>query len=183
MNEADLPAKRTQTGQDPRISQADVDQGRTRRDPVAPGEGTPAAVGVTTGPRSSPLPARGVGSIRSRRTFEALRRQGTRGRSGPLAISFLTQPTWSEAKVAYAVSRRVGGAVVRNRLKRRLRAIVSERATSLPAGAYVVQVGPGGSLLEFDELKVAMGQALEKATRGPSRRSSTKGPHRQGVDR
>jgi ribonuclease P protein component len=175
-NEADLPAKRAQTGQDPRISQADVDQGRARRDPVAPCEGTPAAFGVTTG--LVPVTA-GVGPIRSRRTFEELRRQGSRGRSGPLSVSFLTQPTWSEVKVAYAVNRRVGGAVVRNRLKRRLRAIVSERATSLPTGAYVVHAGPGGSMLGFDELKVAMSQALDKATRGPSRRSSVKGPHRQ----
>jgi ribonuclease P protein component len=69
--------------------------------------------------------------------------------------------------------------VVRNQLKRRLRAIVSERAASLPAGTYVVRAGPEGSLLGFDELKVAMSQALEKATnglpRGP-RTTPTTGP-------
>ena len=55
----------------------------------------------------------------------------------------------------------------RNRLKRRLRAIVSEQATYLPAGAYVVTQGPGGPSLEFDELKVAMSRALERATAAP----------------
>jgi ribonuclease P protein component len=67
--------------------------------------------------------------------------------------------------VAYSISRQVGGAVVRNRLRRRLRAIVSEQAAGLPPGAYVVGSGPGGPLLEFDELKVAMSRALEQATR------------------
>ncbi len=113
----------------------------------------------------------GVGAVWSRRAFEELRRSGTRGRSGPLAISFLKQPSWSGIQVAYAVNRRVGSAVVRNRLKRRLRAIVSEQGASLPAGAYVVRAGPGGPALGFDELRVAMNQALERATNGRPRRS------------
>jgi ribonuclease P protein component len=124
----------------------------------------------------------GVGAVRSRRVFEELRRSGTRGRSGPLVISFLKQPSWSGVQVAYAVNRRVGSAVVRNRLKRRLRAIVSERVSSLPAGTYVVRAGPGGSLLGFDELRVAMNQAFERATSGRPRHSAVIGtPDRGGV--
>jgi ribonuclease P protein component len=83
--------------------------------------------------------------------------------------------------VAYAVNRRVGNAVKRNRLKRRLRAIVSEQAAHLPAGAYLVHAGPGGPLLGFDQLKVAMSQALEKATTASSRRTSAeRAPQREG---
>jgi ribonuclease P protein component len=122
-----------------------------------------------------------VGPIRSRRTFEELRQSRNRGRSGPLGISFVVKPSWSEAKVAYAVNRRVGNAVKRNRLKRRLRAIVSEQAAHLPAGAYLVHAGPGGPLLGFDQLKVAMSQALEKATTASSRRTSAeRAPQREG---
>ncbi len=109
-----------------------------------------------------------VGSVRSRQMFEQLRRRGVRGRSGPLTISFLKQPSWSGVEIAYAVNRKVGSAVVRNRLKRRLRAIVSERAVPLPAGAYLVGAGPGGVLLGFDELKAVMNEALEKATKRPA---------------
>ncbi len=122
-----------------------------------------------------------VGSVRSRRTFEELRHRGARGRSGPLTVSFLKQPSWSRVEIAYAVSRRAGSAVVRNRLKRRLRAIVSEYARSLPAGIYVVGAGPGGALLGFDELKVAMDEAFEKATKRPARRSATRGDHERGA--
>ncbi len=80
-------------------------------------------------------------------------------------MSFLQQDTWSRPEVAYAISRRVGNAVVRNRIRRRLRAIISELAPSFPTGAYVVRVGPDGPTLGFEELKVTMRQALEKATR------------------
>ena len=70
--------------------------------------------------------------------------------------------------MAYAINRRVGNAVARNRLRRRMRAIMAEQASSLPVGAYVVSTGPGGSKLGFDELKVAMSQALERATDRPA---------------
>jgi ribonuclease P protein component len=82
-----------------------------------------------------------------------------------LSVAYVEENAWSRPQIAFAISRQVGGAVVRNRLRRRLRAIVSGQATSLPPGAYVVRSGPGGPLLEFDELKVAMSQALEQATR------------------
>jgi ribonuclease P protein component len=65
----------------------------------------------------------------------------------------------------------VGNAVVRNRLRRRLRAIVSEQAPNLPVGAYMVVSGPAGPSLRYDELKVAMSQAVERATRGGAARA------------
>ena len=160
MDEADLSTQRAQTRQDARISQADVDKGRPGRHPVAPGEGAPAPVGVTTGP----FRRAGVGPIRSRGTFADLRRSSSRGRSGPVSGSFGDRPDWDRPQVAYAVNRKVGNAVQRNLLRRRMRAIVSEQALGLPVGAYVVRGGREGPTLEFNELKVAMSQALEKAT-------------------
>ena len=146
MDETHLPTERTETGQDARIPQADVDQGRTGGDPVAPGEGAPSAVGVTVGRPPARRSGTGTGTIRSRRSFEAVRHGASRGRSGPLTVSYLEQPSWSRLQVAYAINRQVGSAVVRNRLRRRLRAIVSEQAASLPIGAYVVRTGPDGAL-------------------------------------
>jgi ribonuclease P protein component len=105
-----------------------------------------------------------IGPIRSHHTHEALRRSSSRGRSGSLTVLFLEQKSWSEAQVSYAIGRRVGTAVVRNRLRRRLKAIVTELAPSLVAGAYVVRTGPGSSTLDYEELRVAMSRALERAT-------------------
>jgi ribonuclease P protein component len=165
MNETDLPTEHAQAGQDPRVSQEDVDQGRSGRYPVSPGEGAPPAVRVTTGEAAVAPPGGRPGRIRSRRTFEAVRGEGRRGRHGALRVSYLDQPAWSRPHVAYAIGRHVGPAVTRNRLRRRLRAIVAEGNGQLPPGAYVVRSTSEGADLGFSELKVAMSRALNKATK------------------
>ncbi len=109
----------------------------------------------------------GIGPVRSSRTFGALHRTSYRGRSGPVSVSFVPRPEWARSEVAYALNRKVGGAVVRNRLRRRMRAILVEQAAGLPAGAYLVRSGPDGAALEFDELRMAMSRAVEQATSGP----------------
>ena len=65
----------------------------------------------------------------------------------------------------YAVGRRVGTAVARNRVRRRLRAVVAARAPELPGGAYLVSAGPGAIALRPAELEVALTQAMQRATR------------------
>ena len=99
----------------------------------------------------------GVGRVRDRRTFGALRRDGARQRSGPVTVTALRDPAAGGARVAYAVSRSVGGAVERNRLRRRLRAIVHD--TELAPGAYLVAVSPAAAQLSFDELAAHVEQA------------------------
>jgi len=138
---------------------------------------------VTAGRPPAHRGSTGIGPIRSRRSFEAVRNGASRGRAGPFTVSFLEQNTWSRPQVAYAISRQVGSAVVRNRLRRRLRAIVSEQATSLPVGAYVVRAGPGGAVLGFDELRVTLRQALERAVEGRPGVLATMGRHGQAVTR
>jgi ribonuclease P protein component len=160
--ETNVPTERAQARQDPRVPEADVDEGRPRRDPLAPPEGTPTAVGLT--PEHPGPTAVGSDRIRSRDTFQRLRTAGTRGGSGPIRVRFVEETSWSTANVAYALGKRLGGAVVRNRLRRQLRAIVAELAPSLPPGAYLVSAGPAVTGLRFDELRKAMSRALEGAT-------------------
>jgi ribonuclease P protein component len=89
-------------------------------------------------------------------------------------VNFVDRPDWDGREVAYAVNRKVANAVGRNRLRRRMRAIVAESAADLPTGAYLVRIGPEGPALEFHELKVAMSRAIEKATKQvPGTASST----------
>ncbi len=64
-------------------------------------------------------------------------------------------------RIAYSISRKVGNAVVRNRLRRRLKSIFSEyfdSATSLPVTSAVVIVLPGAARVTFVDLH---GQVLE----------------------
>jgi ribonuclease P protein component len=57
--------------------------------------------------------------------------------------------------VAYALGRGLGGAVVRNRVRRRLRALVAEEAVRrpLPSGYYLVGATPGAASATFDALR------------------------------
>ena len=54
--------------------------------------------------------------------------------------------------VAYAIGRAVGPAVTRNRVRRRLRALVQIKFTALPAGLYLVGATPAAAQRSFDEL-------------------------------
>ncbi len=182
MDETDVPTQRAQARQDPRIPQADVDQSRSSRDQGSPREGAAAPVGVSSR-ENAQVTVGGIGPVRSSRTFGALHRSSCRGRSGPVSVNFVARPDWTRSEVAYALNRKVGGAVVRNRLRRRMRAILGEQAVGLPAGAYLVKSAPDGAALDFDELRMAMSRAVEQATsrpvigsRGQTRRS--RGPAR-----
>ena len=90
-----------------------------------------------------------------------------------MSVSFVDRPDWPRSEVAYAVGRKVGNAVERNLLRRRMRAIASDRARGLPVGAYLVRCGPETKALQFNELKVAMSQAFEQATNGDRPTSTT----------
>jgi ribonuclease P protein component len=73
-------------------------------------------------------------------------------------VTALRDPAAGGARVAYAVSRAVGGAVDRNRVRRRLRAIV--RRADLAPGAYLVAVAPAAAQLPFDELAAHVDKAF-----------------------
>lgn len=66
-----------------------------------------------------------IASIGRRRTFAELRTDGRRVRHGSVRLSFLPLPT-EEPQVAFALGRRFGNAVERNRARRRLRAAFVE---------------------------------------------------------
>jgi ribonuclease P protein component len=66
-------------------------------------------------------------------------------------------------QVGYAIGRRCGSAVVRNRLRRRARAVVREQAPSLPRGAFLVRLEPGASALTAAQFRHDLATALRRA--------------------
>jgi len=101
--------------------------------------------------------------IRDRATFEALRRSGSRSRDGAVTVTFCGAPGPGPPRVAYAVGKQLGGAVVRNRLRRRLRAAAGEIADLAP-GAYLVRVAPEATGLSYDDLKAQVTRAMTAAS-------------------
>jgi len=96
--------------------------------------------------------------VRGRDSFAALSRHGRRAREGPLTVVHLAHP--DPARVSFAVGRKVGPAVVRNRLRRRLRALWRELAP--PTGDYLVVAAPGAADLSFGELRAGLRGALHR---------------------
>ena len=87
----------------------------------------------------------------------ALRARGIRVRRGSLSASFLPEEGAQGTRVAYAITKRVGGAVERNRLRRRLRAVIAELATDreglVPTGVLLISAGPEASSRDPEELR------------------------------
>ena len=85
-------------------------------------------------------------------------------RRGPLAITFLDDGGDDGTRVAYAITKRVGGAVERNRLRRRLRAVFATLADDdtgpVPPGVLLVAAGPDVSARSPEELRNDVKQLL-----------------------
>jgi ribonuclease P protein component len=98
-------------------------------------------------------------------------RRGRRA-GGKLLVVHLGEPEGpdhSDPRVGFVVSRAVGNAVVRNRVKRRLRHLSRERLTALPKGsALVVRAQPAASDASYAELGAeldrCLGRVLEART-------------------
>jgi ribonuclease P protein component len=78
--------------------------------------------------------------MRRHAEFSSAVRAGVRAGAPTLAVHFrpAQEPTEAPATVGFVVARTVGGAVVRNRVRRRLRHLMRERLGSLPPGARLV---------------------------------------------
>jgi ribonuclease P protein component len=96
-----------------------------------------------------------VGRLHERREFERLTRDGVNAHTQSLWCRYLPEPAIVPPRVAYSVGRAVGGAVVRNRVRRRLRAAVAAVAESplLPHGWLLVGARPNASERTFEELR------------------------------
>jgi ribonuclease P protein component len=76
--------------------------------------------------------------------------------------------------VAYALGRKVGNAVERNRIRRQLRTIVHELASQLRPGMYLIGVTPPSTDLHFGELRLTVMRALDAMYTQETRRHSSR---------
>jgi ribonuclease P protein component len=93
-----------------------------------------------------------IGRIQDRTTFERFRVEAKRARAGELWCAALPDDTGSGPRIAYAIGKRVGSAVVRNRVRRRLKAIAVIHADIVHPGSYLIGVRPGAAHCSYEEL-------------------------------
>jgi ribonuclease P protein component len=125
-----------------------------------------------------------VGRIGDRATFRALERPFGRSGRGPVRAAFtpLSPGTGALAQLAYAIGRRHGNAVHRNRLRRRLRSAVREVARDVVPGSYLLRPTPAVATMPFDDLVAAVRTAMTSAAGRPVETTTTGAPG-NGPDR
>lgn len=109
-------------------------------------------------------------------TFSALRTEGRRARAGAVSLTWLPPDpgTVEPPRAAFAVGRATGGAVVRNRIRRRVRAALRalQAAAELPAGTYLVGGSPRLASMPWPQLLADLAAAVHAAaTSAPASRA------------
>ncbi len=152
-DEAHIPAKQPRPRPSPRLSHADGNTGRTRRDSGSPRTRSQEAQRLIILTRRADFLAANAG-----------RRVATPG------FVLLVHPR-SDAddakRIGFTVTKKIGNAVVRNRMKRRFRELARELLPVLGTeGADHVIIGrQGGIERDFSELRSELRRAFEKAKR------------------
>ncbi len=132
-----------------------------------------------------PLP-RAPQTLKKRSEFVAVAKGGRRARRAFVlqAIERSNDSRHDNApRVGYTVTKKVGCAVVRNRIRRRLRAAMQAAGDAAMAGTDYVVVGRGDALRQdfaelVDELRDCLARPRTKPDAGPRRRRPSKSGRR-----
>nr|WP_101787534.1 ribonuclease P protein component [Nonomuraea indica] len=107
--------------------------------------------------------------------FQAAIKRGKRA-GRPTLVAHLSVSGDEAPRVGFVVSRAVGGAVVRNKVKRRLRHLMRDRLDRLPRGSLlVVRANPPAASARSEHLAAELDLALDRLLR---RRESATDGHR-----
>lgn len=177
-NEAYVPAKETQAGEDPRIPVPDEHQGRARRDSPPPPQGPQAA-------RRLSMSESGSGSPRRRRLsrsgdFKRVYRQGSSKATRYLVLYRFDRAGDADgsARLGVSVSKRLGDAVARNRVKRVLKEAFWSQVDRAEADQDFVLVARQGvgEVIDSDGLagaEACVREVLGKTVEGDGEERST----------
>ena len=101
--------------------------------------------------------------LRSSDDFQRVRR-GRRTSGSNLVVHYVRQTTSGPTRVGFSVSKRVGGAVIRNLVKRRLREAVRHHLATLSGGwDLVVTARPSAAGVEYPVLAAELDDLLTHA--------------------
>ncbi|RIJ58287.1 ribonuclease P protein component [Clavibacter phaseoli] len=98
--------------------------------------------------------------------YRTIVRRGRRTTTGTAVVSALAGPADAPTRFGFIVSKKVGNAVTRNLVRRRLKAVSAGLLDSLPPGtSIVIRVLPGMERTAWDTLQEEMASAVTRAVR------------------
>lgn len=101
--------------------------------------------------------------LTSGESFRHAVRRGRRAGSGTVVLHLDAESGVAPCQVGFVVSKAVGNAVVRNRVKRRLRHLLRERLAVLPEhGVLVVRAQPAAAAATWSQLGADVDRCLRK---------------------
>jgi ribonuclease P protein component len=104
-------------------------------------------------------------TLRRKTDFDAVGRRGASRASGSLVLRAL-RTGGPATRVGLSTPRTLGGAVQRNRVRRRLRALLRERADELGTGWDLLVIArPGAAQATYAQLREALANVLKLALR------------------
>lgn len=154
MGEAHLSAQQSPPEDEARLPPSDQHASRPGNSQGPPRQGARPPVGL-------------IARIHGRRAFDRFRTEGRRQSAGDLWCSVIADPTLDGAHVAYTITRSVGPAVVRNRVRRRLRHLVASSAERWAPGWYLIGVRPGAAHRSYEELSEMLQRVLNRIEQAP----------------
>ena len=102
--------------------------------------------------------------MRSSEDFRRVTRRGVRAGSPSIVVYAGPAPSGSDVRVGIIVGRPVGNAVIRNRVKRRLRHLAARHLPSTPAGVDLVVRALPRAAVAGDHLITDLDKAWTRAT-------------------
>ena len=165
--QADLPAEQPSSPQGARVPSAHAHPRRPRHYLRAAPQGPQEPRGLSERGHQVPVLA-AAHRLRDSDAFRRTARSGRRSGSRTLVVHVDVQPPGQPARVGFVVSKAVGNAVVRNRVKRRLRHLTREHLPALaglPGSAVlVVRALPASASATSAELDADLRRCLTRVT-------------------
>lgn len=152
----DISSPQDQEEKDPRVSHTDELSGRAFGNQEEKGEGTETSVGVS--------PRKGYASLTRKRDFKDVFDHGSRS-SSPYLVIYAQPNGLPFSRLGLSVGRKVGCAVQRNRVKRRIRAAVRAVLQSSQLRCDMVIVARAAAeTVPFAELEKAISRGISRMT-------------------
>lgn len=80
------------------------------------------------------------------REFQRVREEGEAYRGRLLVLGVKADPALSSIRVGFITTKRLGGAVIRNQMRRRMRALIHESGDQIAPGHFLVLIARQGAV-------------------------------------